>query len=734
MLKLLGAVRSAAALVAAGACLLLTSAAFAAPTLQVEGVLLSTGGAPAVDGDHDLTFSLYTAKDAQTAAWAEGPVKVKVLGGRFGHVLGTQKPIDATFFTGAEAWLGVKVGSDPELPRQMMRSVGHAAVADLAKAVACTGCISADQIANGSVPAAKVGFNYAGSATKGGAAIDLACSGCVSVSELVFDADVDIGGNSLKAKNGTFAGDLVAKNVTAASLAGDGSKLTGIKMPAGDCKVGETMIGIAADGTVKCAPGATGNKVLDGALSTEYNEAAVVSALPLAIPDNTGSDAVATATYGKVGLANSISVDIEIANTDLAVVSIKLLPPDDKAKGLTICDPCGKKDEKSFKLTLTEKSTLKDGSLATYIGKAVDGVWTLKVQDTGFCIVQAPGNETLCKPGPKTDGEIAKFTINSKVTSSVSVGTGGSFSVGSLDKAPFACIPAKAGHHYFDAVSRRIAYCDGAAWRQVVGLCGNGTIEAGEACDDGNFDDADGCAATCALVDVKTSCAAIKTANSAAKDGWYTIDQDGQGPRPAWRTYCDMTTDGGGWTRFMHHADWDGRMAIAQHEWDRGIELAASGGIKQWLIKTYLEPTQASHTSAKPHNAWVLVPVSSAQGYGFTFFKHRRLVGVNAHRYNGPAWMASAKLIAGSNCQSFSHNEGRYLWGEHIWSSGGYGVGFMWMSHCHSPSYHMLIVNHDHDYGAPGGRGQTLVGTNQSPGGQHGNYDEDGGGFEYFYK
>ena len=734
MLRLLGGVRRAVAFGTTAACLLLATAASAAPTLQVEGVLLSTGGAPAVDGDHDLTFSLYTAKDAQSAAWSEGPVKIKVLGGRFGHALGSAKPIDAAFFVGAEAWLGVKVGSDPELPRQLMRHVGNAAVADIAKAVSCSGCISADQIANGSVPAAKVGFNYAGSATKGGAALDLACTGCVSVAELAFDSDVDLGGNSIKAKNGTFSGDVVAKNVTAASLSGDGSKLTGIKMPAGDCKAGETMTGIAADGTVKCAPGATGNKVLDGALSTEYNEAATISALPVAIPDNTGAEGLATATYGKVGLANTIAVEIEIANTDLSVLAIKLLPPDDKAKGLTICDPCGKKDEKSLKLNLTEKSVLQEGTLATYIGKAVDGIWTLKVQDTGFCIVQAPGNETLCKPATKTDGEIAKFAINAKVTSSVSVGTGGSFSVGALDKAPFACIPAKAGHHYFDAVSRRIAFCDGAAWRQVVGLCGNGTVEAGEACDDGNFDDTDGCAATCALLNVQTSCAAIKTANNAAKDGWYTIDQDGKGPRPAWRTYCDMTTDGGGWTRFLHHTDWDGRVALPMSDWDRAIELAGSGGIKQWMIKTYLAPTEASHTNAKPHNAWVLTPGAAYQGHGFTFFKHRQLVAYNAHRWNGPDWISAAKLIPGSNCKAFSHNEGRYLWGEHIWNGGGHGVGFMWMSHCGSPSYHMLIVNHDHFYDGPTGRHQTLVGTDQSPGGNHGGYDEDGGAFEYFYK
>ncbi|MCO4764582.1 MAG: hypothetical protein KC502_23940, partial [Myxococcales bacterium] len=332
----------------------------------------------------------------------------------------------------------------------------------------------------------------------------------------------------LKAKNGAFTGDVAAASVTANSFAGDGSKLTGIKVPKGECtKAGHVVKGINADGSLKCVvamdpkalPADGIDEISNGLLHNQFDDTISADKKTVFIPDNTGSEAVSNLTFPDIGAAQTFQISVHVENTDLSKIGIVVLPPNDKKKGYTMCDPCGAKDAKILKKSWSPTAKPKAGDLGYWIGKNPKGLWNLKVLDSSYCVVQAPGNSKYCNPTAKRDGWIADWSIKIRTLSTKKIGVKGNL-VLAANTAP--CNSFAIGAIKFSSALRRIQVCDGQQWwPELLGLASS---NAGRSCKD------------------------IKQRAPSAKSGSYWIDPDGAGKGAPFKVYCDQETGGGGWT------------------------------------------------------------------------------------------------------------------------------------------------------------------------------------------
>lgn len=93
--------------------------------INYQGKLTDGLGVP-VNGELEVAFSIYTVASAGGAVWSETR-DVTVTDGIFNVLLGAANPLKADLFSAHPAtYLGVKVGSDPEMvPRQEIVSVAY---------------------------------------------------------------------------------------------------------------------------------------------------------------------------------------------------------------------------------------------------------------------------------------------------------------------------------------------------------------------------------------------------------------------------------------------------------------------------------------------------------------------------------------------------------------------------------------------------------------------------------
>lgn len=493
------------------ACLTLAAAGTAlaedVPSVMTsQGVVRNEAG-DVVNGVYALNFKLYNQQNGGQLLWSEVKNNLAVENGVYSTVLGTVNPLPAALFEQNDSvWLAISIEGEDDLPRVRVTSVPyafearHAMVAGEANGLDCTGCI--DEAALGFDPVT---------------ADDLA------------------------------NGDLVVNgSVTAATFIGDGSGLTGITSPQGECAPGWFISAIGADGELLCQEGAslvdsvdglaggtiTGDVEVSGGLTvngaevctedancgeslaqlacdanqvamwngdmwtcsdflTEFDPSALPAdgldevsnnllfnqfvdiyssaTTPVPISDNNPIGVSDEIDVPDAGLAQDLTVSINITNSDLSTVRVVLFDPDNVE--YVLYDKGGPGNE----LGATYPTPVEpvSGDLTSWIDKNPQGVWRLQVFDTGWL-----NNEF--------DGQINSWSIQVKTLSSKKVHlkgdlvidgtiTGpdgmylpgnptveGSIKIGSDDAA---CDGDKEGSIRYSG--SELEWCDGASWNPI---------------------------------------------------------------------------------------------------------------------------------------------------------------------------------------------------------------------------------------------------------------------------
>lgn len=500
--------------------------------VSIEGLLQSSGGGAAADGAYKIVFALY--KDAAGGApiWTETADPVGVKGGTFAYLLGTATPLDPTVLANLPAvYLGLAVGSDPELPRKPLSSVPFSMRAGLAEGLDCTGCVALGQLDP------KILAGYAKTAdlaavAKSGLYGDLKNAPAlktVATSGLYSDLT---GAPALKnvAFTGAYAdlngapdltpfaktADLSAYTKTAAlkavATSGAYADLSGAPPLGTGCGTGLVIRGFKADGAYDCVaafdisllPPDALAKVSNGMLTDQIADFVSSTAVPVKIPDNSPPGVVDAITWPDYGTAQSLTVTVDITNSDVSTLKLLLTAPD--ATQYTLYDATVAVAGVSLKKIWTDKSTLVTGSLATWVGKNPKGIWKLTVIDGAFL---ANG----------TDGQVNAWSLAVQTLSEKKVKALGGVQFFNANSHPVVCNASQFGFTYANPADKSLYVCNGKEF-YAIQLAPAGTQD-----------------------NPATSCKEILTKQPASESGLYWLKSGG-----TFQAYCNMTDHGGGWT------------------------------------------------------------------------------------------------------------------------------------------------------------------------------------------
>jgi subtilisin-like proprotein convertase family protein len=384
--------------------------------LTLQGVLTSADGA-LISGAHDMTFAFYGAEDSEAPLFTTTVQGVEVTDGLYNEIVDFGN--DAPGLNYAKVWLGITVGVQDEFPRVPLTSVMYAIraqVAAKANSLDCNGCLTTgmldfdpatqEELDAAPMPAGSCAENWfmTGIGDDGGLVCQGVPASVTSVDGLLggtINGDVNIGGlltvEGLEVcSNGGNCGDTLWQlqcdkdqvPVYSGELWGCGSSVTSIKPS-----------DLPADGL---------NEVSNELLTNQFTDTFSSVTTPVDIKDFYPPGISDQIVVTDVGVAQDLTVSVNITNSDLSTVDVYLYDPEGTEFILYQKDGPGQELGATYPVPTEPVS----GDLTSWIGKNPQGTWILKVVDSGF-------------QDTENDGKINSWSIQVKTLSTKKVQVNG---------------------------------------------------------------------------------------------------------------------------------------------------------------------------------------------------------------------------------------------------------------------------------------------------------------------
>ena len=502
--------------------------------IHYQGYLTDSAGTPyhcdleSCDAPINMTFRLYDLATGGEPVWAEVHTNVVVNQGVFQMVLGQDAALELAYVSG-ERWLGVEIDQQGEMfPRQRMVSAPfalRAATADQAGDAQTLGGVPAENFVQSTDPGDLL--------TESGLADVLESLGYVPGSH--FSGDYD------DLENVPVSWDWTALTGIPEDLAdGDADALSNLLCAAGEVAKWDGTTWICSDD-------------IDTQLTEEQVDAFVENngfALQTAL------DAVQGNVDTVQGNVDTVQANVTALDGSLDPIAKAGLPPDladgdsDVVASL-VCDEGEVARWDGSQWLCAPRSVLETDTVVTRPDCTPDRVgfmyfdlgtrWIhvcdgLSYQRIRTCVDNCPESDAVaCGDAVSNDcGDdcgLVGTGLNALQCDQASVVCGGTV----LDDCDNDCGTLGTGSD--PATCGVIA--ETACGVPILDACGNACGGTGTQCAAG-----DCVSGVC----VPPSCKDILDAGLSTGDGLYTIDTDGLGPEASFVAYCDMSTDGGGWT------------------------------------------------------------------------------------------------------------------------------------------------------------------------------------------